>query len=276
MPLKSFTPTTPSRRGAVLPSFEEVTRGTAERSLTEHLKKHAGRNFRGKITTRHRGGGSKRDYRVIDFRRDKPGVPGKIMTVEYDPNRSVRIALVNYADGEKRYILMPSGMNVGDRVESGPDAEIRVGNALPLVNIPTGTMVHNLEMHPGRGGQIVRSAGGTAQVLAQEETYTLVRLPSGEVRRFLSRCMATIGQLGNVENKNVKSGKAGRIRNKGWRPQVRGSAMTPRDHPHGGGEGRSPIGMPGPKTPWGKPAMGKITRNNQRTDNMIVRRRKQK
>ncbi|MBI4198537.1 MAG: 50S ribosomal protein L2 [Chloroflexi bacterium] len=276
MPLKSFTPITPSRRGAVLPTFEEITRDTSERSLTVHLKRHAGRNFRGKITTRHRGGGSKRAYRVIDFKRNKPGVPGKLMTVEYDPNRSVRIALVQYADGDKRYILMPSGMKVGDRVESGPDAEIKVGNALPLVNIPTGTMVHNLEMHPGQGGQIVRSAGGAAQVLAREEEYTLIRLPSGEVRRFLSRCMATIGQLGNLDHKNEKSGKAGRIRNKGWRPQVRGSAMTPRNHPHGGGEGRSPIGMPGPKTPWGKPALGKKTRNNKRTDNMIVRHRKQK
>lgn len=276
MPLKSFMPITPSRRGAVLPTFEEITRETPERSLTVHLKQHAGRNFRGKITTRHRGGGSKRAYRIIDFKRDKPGVPGKVMTVEYDPNRSVRIALVQYADGDKRYTLMPSGLKVGDRIESGPDAEIKVGNALPLVNIPTGTMVHNLELHPGQGGQIVRGAGGAAQVLAREGEYTLIRLPSGEVRRFLSLCMATIGQLGNLDHKNVKSGKAGRTRHKGWRPQVRGSAMTPRDHPHGGGEGRSPIGMPGPNTPWGKPALGKKTRNNKRTDSMIVRRRKQK
>ncbi|MBI4310403.1 MAG: 50S ribosomal protein L2 [Chloroflexi bacterium] len=276
MPLKSFTPITPSRRGAVLPTFEEVTRDEPERSLRVHLKRHAGRNFRGKITTRHRGGGSKRYYRIIDFKRDKHGVPGKVTTVEYDPNRSARIALVQYADGDKRYILAPSGLQVGDKVESGPDAEIRMGNALPLAGIPTGTMVHNIEMHPGKGGQIVRSAGGAAQVLAREEEYTLVRLPSGEVRRFLNKCMATIGQLGNLDQKNVKSGKAGRMRHKGWRPSVRGSAMTPRDHPHGGGEGRSPIGMPGPKTPWGKPALGKKTRNNQRTDNMIVRGRKQK
>ncbi|MBI4202591.1 MAG: 50S ribosomal protein L2 [Chloroflexi bacterium] len=276
MPLKTFTPITPSRRGAVLPSFEEITKDKPERSLTTHLKRHAGRNFRGKITVRHRGGGSKRAYRIIDFKRNKFGVPGKVTAIEYDPNRSSRIALVQYADGDKRYILAPNVLKVGDKIESGPDADIKVGNALPLSNIPTGTMVHNIELHPGRGGQIVRSAGGSAQVLAREENYTLVRLPSGEMRRFLNRCMATIGQLGNLDHKNVKSGKAGRIRHLGRRPQVRGSAMTPRDHPHGGGEGRSPIGMPGPKTPWGKPALGKKTRNNKRTDNMIVRGRKQK
>lgn len=276
MPLKSFTPTTPSRRGAVLPTFEEITRDHPERSLLASLKRHAGRNFRGKITVRHRGGGSKRAYRIIDFKRDKAGVPGKIESIEYDPNRSTRIALVQYADGEKRYILQPQGLNVGDRIEAGPDAEARTGNALPLARIPTGTMVHNIEMRPGRGGQIVRSAGGAAQVMAREEAYTLIRLPSGEVRRFLSRCMATVGQLGNLDHKNVKSGKAGRTRHLGRRPKVRGSAMTPRDHPHGGGEGRSPIGMPGPKSPWGKPTLGYRTRNNKRTDNMIVRRRRGK
>ncbi|MBI4338942.1 MAG: 50S ribosomal protein L2, partial [Chloroflexi bacterium] len=199
-----------------------------------------------------------------------------ITTVEYDPNRSVRIALVQYVDGDKRYILMPNGLKVGDKVEAGPDAAIRPGNALPLSLIPTGTLVHNIEMHPGRGGQIVRSAGGSAQVLAREDVYTLVRLPSGEVRRFLNGCVATIGQLGNLDHKNVKSGKAGRTRHRGWRPAVRGTAMTPRDHPHGGGEGRSPVGMPGPKTPWGKPARGKITRNSKRTDRMIVRRKGQR
>jgi len=225
---------------------------------------------------RHRGGGSKRAYRIIDFKRDKAGVPGKVESIEYDPNRSTRIALVQYTDGEKRYILQPQGLKVGDRIEAGPDAEARTGNALPLARIPTGTMVHNIEMSPGRGGQIVRSAGGAAQVMAREEAYTLIRLPSGEVRRFLSRCMATVGQLGNLDHKNVKSGKAGRTRHLGRRPKVRGSAMTPRDHPHGGGEGRSPIGMAGPKSPWGKPTLGYRTRNNKRTDNMIVRRRRGK
>ncbi len=273
MPLKTFKPVTPSRRGAVLPSFEEMTTKRPKKSLVAPLKRTGGRNSRGKITTRHRGGGAKRAYRIIDFKRDKPGVPGKVATVEYDPNRSARIALIHYADGDKRYILHPTGLKVGDRIEAGPDAEVRTGNALPLASIPTGTMVHNIEMSVGRGGQIVRSAGGTAQVLARETEYTLIRLPSGEVRRFLSRCMATVGQLGNLDHKNVKSGKAGRNRHLGRRPSVRGSAMTPRDHPHGGGEGRSPIGMPGPKTPWGKPALGYRTRNNKRTDNMIVRRR---
>lgn len=274
MPLKKYRPYTPSRRGTVLPSFDEVTRRNPEKSLVAPLKRTGGRNSRGKITTRHRGGGAKRAYRVIDFKRDKPGVPGKIVTIEYDPNRSARIALVQYADGDKRYILAPNALGVGDRVESGPDAEIRAGNSLPLSSIPTGTMVHNIEMLPGKGAQIVRSAGGAAQVLAREGSYTLVRLPSGEVRRFFSRCSATIGQVGNVDHKNVKSGKAGRGRHLGRRPATRGSAMTPRDHPHGGGEGRSPIGLPGPKTPWGKPALGKYTRNNKRGDAMIVRRRR--
>ena len=276
MPLKTFKPVTPGRRGAVLPSFEEVTTRRPQKSLMAPLKRTGGRNVRGKITSRHHGGGAKHAYRIIDFKRDKVGVPGKVATVEYDPNRSARIALVNYADGDKRYILHPQGLKVGARIEAGPDAEIRLGNALPLINIPTGTMVHNIEMQPGRGGQIVRSAGGVAQVLARETEYTQVRLPSGEVRRILSRCMATVGQLGNLDHKNVKSGKAGRPRHMGKRPSVRGSAMSPRDHPHGGGEGRSPVGMPGPKTPWGKPALGFITRNNKRTDNMIVRGRRKK
>ena len=273
MPLKTYRPTTPGRRIAAHPTFEEITRSRPEKSLVAPLKRSGGRNVRGKITVRHRGGGAKRAYRIIDFKRDKVGVPGKVATIEYDPNRSARIALVHYADGDKRYILSPQGLKVGDPVEAGPDAEIRVGNALPLSNIPTGTQVHNIEMQPGRGGQISRSAGTSTQVLAREEQYTLLRLPSGEVRRILSRCMATVGQLGNLDHKNIKYGKAGKRRHLGWRPTVRGSAMTPRDHPHGGGEGRSPIGLPGPKTPWGKPALGYRTRRNKRTDGMIVRRR---
>jgi large subunit ribosomal protein L2 len=276
MPLKTYRPTTPGLRIAAHPSFEEITTSKPQKSLLAPKKRTGGRNARGKITTRHRGGGAKQQYRIIDFKRDKLGVPGKIASVEYDPNRSTRIALVHYVDGEKRYILSPQALRVGDQVEAGPDAAVRVGNALPLSNIPTGIQVHNIEMQPGRGGQLVRSAGVVAQVLAREENYTLIRLPSGEVRRILSRCMATIGQLGNMEHKNVKLGKAGKNRLRGWRPSVRGSAMTPRDHPHGGGEGRSPIGMAGPKTPWGKPTLGFRTRRNKRTNNMIVRRRSAK
>ena len=273
MPLKKFKPTTPGLRGAARPSFDEITTKEPHKALLAPLKRSGGRNVRGKITVRHRGGGSKRAYRIIDFKRDKVGVPGKIATVEYDPNRSVRISLVHYADGDKRYILAPQGLEVGDKVEAGPDSEIKPGNALPLVNIPTGVQVHNIELNPGRGGQLARSAGATAQVLAREENYTLIRLPSGEVRRVLSRCVATIGQLGNQDHKNIKLGKAGKSRHLGRRPSVRGSAMTPRDHPHGGGEGRSPIGLPGPKSPWGKPTLGYKTRRNKRTNNMIVRRR---
>ncbi|MEK7778287.1 MAG: 50S ribosomal protein L2 [Chloroflexota bacterium] len=276
MPLKSFKPVTPGLRAAVLPTFEEITTTHPEKSLLAPRKRTAGRNSAGRVSVRHRGGGAKRAYRIIDFKRDKTGVPGRIASVEYDPNRAARIALVHYADGEKRYILHPLGVKMGDKVEAGPDAEIRAGNALPLSHIPTGTMVHNIEMQPGRGGQVARSAGGSAQVLAKEAGYTLLRLPSGEVRRFLSRCMATIGQLGNVDHKNIKLGKAGRNRWLGHRPEVRGSAMTPRDHPHGGGEGRSPIGMPGPKTPWGKPTLGYKTRRNKRTTNMIVRGRRER
>ena len=273
MPLKTYRPTTPSRRGAVSITFEELTDSRPEKSLVAPLKRSGGRNSRGKITVRRRGGGAKRSYRIIDFKRDKLGVPGKVASIEYDPNRSARIALIHYADGDKRYILHPEKLKVGDRVEAGPDAEIKVGNALPLSHIPTGTQVHNIEMQPGMGGKIVRSAGLSAQVLAKETNYTLIRLPSGEVRRILSRSMATVGEVGNADNKNVKLGKAGKKRHLGRRPSVRGSAMTPRDHPHGGGEGRSSIGMPGPKTPWGKPALGYKTRRNRRTDNMIVRRR---
>ena len=273
MPLKTYRPTTPSRRGAVSTTFEELTGSRPEKSLVAPLKRSGGRNSRGKITVRRRGGGAKRSYRIIDFKRDKLGVPGKVATIEYDPNRSARIALIHYADGDKRYILHPEKLKVGDRVEAGPDAEIKVGNALPLSHIPTGTQVHNIEMQPGMGGKIVRSAGLSAQVLAKETNYTLIRLPSGEVRRILSRSMATVGEVGNADNKNVKLGKAGKKRHLGRRPSVRGSAMTPRDHPHGGGEGRSSVGMPGPKTPWGKPALGYKTRRNRRTDNMIVRKR---
>ena len=276
MPLKTYRPTTPGRRIAAHPTFEEITRSRPEKSLVAPLKRSGGRNVRGKITVRHRGGGAKRAYRIIDFKRNNTGVPGKVATVEYDPNRSARIALIHYADGDKRYILCPQALKVGDRVEAGPDAAVRVGNALPLSHIPTGIQVHNIEMQPGRGGQLVRSAGVAAQVLAREEEYTLVRLPSGEVRRILSRCMATVGQLGNPDHKNVKLGKAGKSRHLGRRPSVRGSAMTPRDHPHGGGEGRSPIGLPGPKSPWGKPTLGFKTRRNKRTDAMIVRRRRKR
>ena len=276
MPLKTYKPTTPSRRGTVSPTFEEITTSRPQKSLMAPLRRKGGRNSRGVITARHRGGGAKRAYRIIDFKRDKTGVPGKLMSVEYDPNRSARISLVQYADGDKRYILYPHGLQVGDKIEAGPDAEIRPGNALPLSHIPTGTQVHNIEMSPGRGGQIVRGAGGGAQVLAKETDYTLIRLPSGEVRRFLSRCMATVGVLGNLDHKNRKLGKAGKSRQMGRRPKVRGSAMSPRDHPHGGGEGRSPIGMPGPKTPWGKPALGYKTRRNKRTENMIIHRGKKR
>ena len=257
-----------------MPSFEEVTRRKPEKSLLRPLKKAAGRNNRGTITTRHRGGGSKRMYRIIDFKRNKVGVPGKVMSIEYDPNRSARIALIYYADGEKRYILAPLGLAVGTRIESGPRSEIRPGNTLPLRLIPAGTLVHNLELTPGRGGQLVRSAGAAAQVLSREDPYVLIRLPSGEVRRVLVECQATIGQVGNPDHKNIKLGKAGKTRYQGRRPQVRGVAMNPNDHPHGGGEGRSPIGLPGPKSPWGKPTLGYRTRRKKKTSsNFIVRRR---
>jgi large subunit ribosomal protein L2 len=235
--------------------------------------RQGGRNNQGRITVRHQGGGAKRQLRLIDFKRDKWGVPGKVVSIEYDPNRSARIALIHYRDGDKRYILAPQGLQVGDTVEAGPDAEVKLGNALPLRNIPTGTTIHNIELTVGRGGQLVRGAGTAAQLMAKEERYSLVRLPSGEMRRLPSGCMATIGQLGNVENNIVKLGKAGRSRNMGRRPQVRGSAMNPRDHPHGGGEGKAPVGMPGPKTPWGKPAMGYRTRGKKPSDKHIVRRR---
>ncbi len=274
MPLTKYKPTSPGRRGASVSSYEEITREKPEKSLLVPRPQQAGRNVRGVITVRHRGGGNKRQLRVIDFKRDKFGVPAKVATIEYDPNRTARIALLQYADGEKRYILAPVGLKVGDRVKSGPEAEIQVGNSLPLQNIPVGTMIHNIELQVGKGGQMVRGAGASAQLMAKEGDYTLVRLPSGEVRRVLGRCMATIGQVGNLDHQNLNLGKAGRRRWRGWRPTVRGSAMTPRDHPHGGGEGKAPVGMPGPKTPWGKPALGYRTRTNKVTDKMIVRRRK--
>jgi large subunit ribosomal protein L2 len=257
-------------------SFEEITRDKPEKSLLLPLKKRAGRNSQGRITVRHRGGGAKRNLRIIDFKRSKNGVPGRVATIEYDPNRSARIALIFDADGEKRYILAPLGLKVGDTIKTGGDAEIKPGNNLPLKLIPSGTMIHNIELQKGKGGQLVRSAGMAAQIVAKEGEYALIRLPSGEARRVHSACSATIGQVGNVEHQGIKLGKAGRKRWSGWRPTVRGSAMTPRDHPHGGGEGRSPIGLPGPKTPWGKPALGYRTRNNKASDKMIVKRRGKK
>jgi large subunit ribosomal protein L2 len=256
------------------PSFEEVTTDTPEKSLLQPNLKRAGRNFQGRITTRHQGGGAKQAYRLVDFRRDKVGIPGKVSTIEYDPNRTARIALLIYPDGEKRYILAPLGLRVGDKVESGPTAEARTGNTLPIKNIPVGTVIHNIELKRGRGGQLVRSAGTAAQLMAKEGQYAQVRLPSGEVRLVDQLCTATVGQIGNVDQENRSLGKAGKSRVQGKRPSVRGSAMTPRDHPHGGGEGKAPIGHAGPKTPWGKPALGYKTRNNKVTDQMIVKRRK--
>jgi large subunit ribosomal protein L2 len=276
MPIKSYKPTSPGRRGMTVSTFEEITQATPERSLLKPLKKRAGRNFRGKITVRRRGGGHKRRYRVIDFKRDKFGVPARVASIEYDPNRSARIALLVYADGEKRYIIAPMGLMVDDVATSGPDSEIRVGNAMPIHRIPLGTLIHNIELQPGRGGQLVRSAGTSAQLMAKEGPYAQVRLPSGEVRLISQNCLATIGQVGNVEHGNISLGKAGRKRWQGRRPSVRGSAMDPASHPHGGGEGRSPIGMPGPKTPWGKPTLGYRTRRSKLTDKYIVRRRAKK
>jgi large subunit ribosomal protein L2 len=262
-------------RGASGYTFSEITKTKPEKSLTVSKKRSAGRNNSGKITVRHRGGGARRKLRIVDFKRDKTGVPGKVAAIEYDPNRTARIALIHYRDGEKRYILAPTGLEVGAMVQAGPTAEIRVGNALPLRNMPSGTVVHNIEMIVGRGGQIVRSAGGSAQLMAKEDKYCLLRLPSGEMRRVPADCMATVGQVSNPEHQLVKMGKAGRVRHKGRRPQVRGSAMNPVDHPHGGGEGKSPIGHPSPKTPWGKPTLGYRTRGKKQSDKLIVRRRYQ-
>jgi large subunit ribosomal protein L2 len=276
MPIKVYKPTSPGRRDMTASTFEEITRTGPEKSLIRPLKRNAGRNFRGKITVRHRGGGHKRRYRVIDFKRDKFGVPGRVASIEYDPNRSARIGLVVYADGDKRYIIAPVGLMVGDVVMSGPDAEIHPGNALPISSIPVGSTIHNIELHIGKGGQMVRAAGTSAQLLAKEGRYAHVRLPSGEVRLVNVQCMATLGQVGNTDHGNIKLGKAGRKRWLGFRPSVRGSAMDPASHPHGGGEGRAPIGMPGPKSPWGKPTLGKKTRRNKATDKWIVRRRGKK
>jgi large subunit ribosomal protein L2 len=257
-------------------TFEEITRDKPEKSLLAPLKKKAGRNNQGRITVRHRGGGAKRKFRIIDFKRDKLGVPGRVAAIEYDPNRSARIALIYYVDGEKRYILAPLGLNVGDTIKSGSDAEIKPGHTLPMKLMPSGTIIHNIELQKARGGQLVRSAGVSAQLMGKEGNYALVRLPSGEMRRIHSDCSATVGQVGHVDHQGIKLGKAGRRRWLGWRPTVRGSAMSPRDHPHGGGEGRSPIGMPGPKTPWGKPALGYRTRKRKASDKMIVKRRGRK
>ena len=276
MAIKTYKPTSPGRRGMTGHSFDNLTRKRPERSLTEPLHRRAGRARTGRISVRHRGGGHRRRYRIIDFRRDKVGIPGRVASLEYDPNRSARIALVHYVDGEKRYIVAPLGLQVNDTVMSGPDAEIRPGNAMPIANIPVGTLIHNIELTRGQGGQLVRAAGTSAQLLAKEGTYATVRLPSGEVRLVHQDNSATIGQVGNTDHANVKLGKAGRKRWLGWRPSVRGSAMDPAAHPHGGGEGRSPIGMPSPKTPWGKPTLGKKTRRNKRTDKYIVRRRGKK
>ncbi|MCX6044983.1 MAG: 50S ribosomal protein L2 [Chloroflexi bacterium] len=272
MAIKIYRPTSAGRRNTSVSTFEEITRSTPERSLLAPLHKKAGRNNRGVVTARHQGGGHKRRYRIIDFRRDKWNVAGKVDSIEYDPNRSARIALIVYTDGEKRYILAPNGLKVGETIMSGPNADIRTGNALPIRNIPLGTMVHNIELYPGRGGQFVRSAGNAAQLLAKEGTMAQVRLPSGEVRYIDMNCLATIGQVSNPDHANVSLGKAGRKRWLGIRPGTRGVAMDPSSHPHGGGEGRSPIGMKHPKTPWGKPALGKKTRRNKRTNKFIVRR----
>jgi len=273
MPLKNLRPVTPGTRNAVRPSFEEITRTKPEKSLLEPKANHAGRNNRGRITTRSRGGGSRQMYRKVDFKRKKDGVPGKVVSIEYDPNRTTRIALVHYVDGEKSYILAPIGLTPGDMIQSGPGAEIRPGNCLPLQNIPTGTVVHNIELTPMRGGQMARSAGCGAQVLSREGVHVLIRLPSGEMRRILLACRASVGQLSNPDHKNESLGKAGARRHLGRRPQVRGVAKNPVDHPHGGGEGRSPIGMPGPKSPTGKPTLGhKTRRKNKASESLIIRR----
>jgi len=273
MPTKQFKPTSPGRRGMTGFTFEEITKSKPERRLTVAKKQKAGRNNKGRITVRHRGGGSRRKIRIIDFKRDKIGVPGTVAAIEYDPNRTARIALIFYRDGDKRYIIAPAGLQVGDVISAGPEAELKAGNALPLSKIPTGMMVNNIELQPGRGAQMVRGAGTAAQVMAKEGDMCLLRLPSGEMRRVPAACLATIGQTGNVENSLIKIGKAGRNRWKGRRPKVRGAAMNPRDHPHGGGEGKAPIGMSGPKTKWGKPARGVRTRGKKPSDKFIVRRR---
>ncbi|AST57881.1 50S ribosomal protein L2 [Thermoanaerobacterium thermosaccharolyticum] len=275
MGIKKYNPTSPGRRQMTVLTFEEVTKEKPEKSLTVSLNKTGGRNVYGRITVRHRGGGHKRKYRIIDFKRDKDGVPGKVASIEYDPNRSAYIALIHYLDGEKRYIIAPYGLKVGDIIESGENVDIKVGNALPLYNIPVGTFIHNIELVAGKGGQLVRAAGSMAQLIAKEGDYVQVRMPSSEVRRIRSNCRATIGQVSNLDHENVTIGKAGRSRWLGIRPTVRGSVMNPVDHPHGGGEGKAPIGHPGPMTPWGKPALGYKTRKkNKSTNKMIVKSRK--
>lgn len=273
MAVKIFKPKTNGQRHKTSYTFEEITKSRPERSLIVLKKERAGRNSSGRVTVRHRGGGARRQIRIVDFKREKMNIPAKVAAIEYDPNRTARLALLNYADGEKRYIIAPIGVKVGDTLLSGPNVEIRPGNNLPLANIPVGTTIHAIELHPGKGAQIGRSAGSSAQLLAKEGKYAHVRMPSGEVRLVLQECSASIGQVGNVEHSNIKLGKAGRARHMGLRPEVRGTAMSPRDHPHGGGEGRSSIGMPGPKTPWGKPTLGYKTRTNKRTDDMILRHR---
>ena len=274
MSIKVYKPTSNSRRNMSVTDYSELSKVAPERSLLEPLKNKSGRNNYGRITVRHRGGANRRKYRVIDFKRSKENMDAKVVSLEYDPNRSAHIALIKYEDGVKSYILAPAGLKVGDKVMAGPDADIKPGNALPLVNIPTGTVIHNVELYPGRGGQLARAAGNAAQLMAKEGEYALLRLPSGELRKVPATCMATVGQVGNIDHENVKIGNAGRKRHMGWRPTVRGSVMNPNDHPHGGGEGKSPIGRPGPVTPWGKPALGYKTRNKKKASNkMIVRRR---
>ncbi|MCC5912591.1 MAG: 50S ribosomal protein L2 [Clostridiaceae bacterium] len=275
MGIKKYRPTSPAKRQMTSSTFEEITRVEPEKSLLETITKTGGRNAHGKITVRHRGGGVKRKYRIIDFKRNKDGIPAKVATIEYDPNRSANIALLHYVDGEKRYIIAPNGLKVGDVVESGEGSDIKTGNALALRNIPVGTIVHNIEMKPGKGGQIARAAGNSAQLMAKEGKYALLRLPSGEIRQIIIDCKATVGEVGNLDHENITIGKAGRKRHMGIRPTVRGSVMNPNDHPHGGGEGRSPIGRPSPVTPWGKPTLGYKTRKkNKASDKYIVSRKK--
>ena len=277
MGIRKYNPTTPGLRGMTVSTFEEITCDKPEKSLTVTLKKHSGRNSRGKITVRHRGGGTRPKYRIIDFKRDKDGIPGKVATIEYDPNRSANIALINYADGEKRYIVAPNKLEVGDVIFSGPDADIKVGNALPVANIPVGTIIHNVELKPGKGAQLVRAAGNGAQLMAKEGKFASLRLPSGEVRKVRQECRATIGEVGNIDHQNIQIGKAGRKRHMGIRPTVRGSVMNPNDHPHGGGEGKAGIGRVSPVTPWGKPALGYKTRKKgKQSDKYIVKRRNEK
>ena len=276
MAIRNYKPTTPGRRGMSTLTNEEITKSTPEKSLTVTLKKNSGRNNQGKITVRHQGGGVKRKYRLIDFKRDKKDIAGVVASIEYDPNRTANIALINYMDGEKRYIIAPKNLKVGDKIVSGENVDIKVGNALPIMNIPVGTVIHNIELRPGKGAALARSAGTSAQILGREGKYVMIRLSSGEQRKVLGTCMATVGVVGNEDASLVKLGKAGRKRHMGIRPTVRGSVMNPNDHPHGGGEGRAPVGRKAPLTPWGKPALGYKTRNNKKTDKFIVRRRNSK